>query len=247
MKKFLTILAYTVLVGVVLFATTCESHVTISTPERDAALIESKAALIRSEADLRDVENLARQYEIAYRHSINGATALYFKRLVEPILIEAGERRDAIRLEEESMEAAQRSFKQALEDRERAWSLQTGSMTEAKALIASNCAKIATLEKEKMSFVERKEELAMEIIEQGYPEALLTELSKIEEQIILIEQNITAISHENEIIVLSRRLQYGEEISAEVEVEECCDCCEASEPNVTITVEPLTEVYYDLE
>lgn len=222
MKKFLTILAYTLLVGVVLFATTCESHVTISTPERDAALIESKAATIRSEADLRDVENLARQYEIAYRHSINGATALYFKRLVEPVLIEAGERRDAIRYEEEALEASKLQFKQALEDRERAWSMQSGTLEEAKALIADNCAKIVALEAEKEALIERKEELAMEIIEQCYPESLLAELGKVEESIILTQRNIESIAHENEIIVLSRRLQYGEDVNAETE---CCDCC----------------------
>ena len=225
MKKFLTILAYTLLVGVVLFATTCESHVTISTPERDAALIESKAATVRSEADLRDVENLARQYEIAYRHSINGATALYFKRLVEPVLIEAGERRDAIRYEEEALEASKLQFKQALEDRERAWSMQSGTLEEAKALIADNCAKIVALEAEKEALIERKEELAMEIIEQGYPESLLAELGKVEESIILTQRNIESIAHENEIIVLSRRLQYGEDVNAETECCECCDCC----------------------
>ena len=225
MKKFLTILAYTLLVGVVLFATTCESHVTISTPERDAALIESKAATIRSEADLRDVENLARQYEIAYRHSINGATALYFKRLVEPVLIEAGERRDAIRYEEEALEASKLQFKQALEDRERAWSMQSGTLEEAKALIADNYAKIVALEAEKEALIERKEELAMEIIEQGYPESLLAELGKVEESIILTQRNIESIAHENEIIVLSRRLQYGEDVNSETECCECCDCC----------------------
>ena len=223
MKKFLTILAYTLLVGVVLFATTCESHVTISTPERDAALIELKAATIRSEADLRDVENLARQYEIAYRHSINGATALYFKRLVEPVLIEAGERRDAIRYEEEALEASKQNFKQALEDRERAWSMQSGTLEEAKALIADNCAKIAALEVEKEALIERKEALAMEIIEQGYPESLLAELGKVEESIILTQRNIESIAHENEIIALSRRLQYGEDVNVETE---CCECCD---------------------
>lgn len=237
MKKFLTILAYSVLVGAVLFATTCESHVTISTPERDAALIESKASTIRSEADLRDVENLARQYEIAYRHSINGAAALYFKRLVEPVLIEAGERRDAIRFEEEALESARRNFYRALDDRARAWSMQTGSMDEAKALIAANCAKIAALEEEKSALVERKEELAMEIIEQGYPESLLAELGKVEESIILTDSNIAAIAHENEIIALSRRLQYGEEISAEAN--DCHDCC--TESDVTISIEPFAE------
>ena len=197
----------------------------ISTPERDAALIESKAATIRSEADLRDVENLARQYEIAYRHSINGATALYFKRLVEPVLIEAGERRDAIRYEEEALEASKLQFKQALEDRERAWSMQSGTLEEAKALIADNCAKIVALEAEKEALIERKEELAMEIIEQGYPESLLAELGKVEESIILTQRNIESIAHENEIIVLSRRLQYGEDVNAETECCECCDCC----------------------
>lgn len=246
MKKFVTILAYTLLVGAVLFATTCESHVTITTPERDAKLIEAKAATIRSEADLRDVEQLARQYEIAYRHSINGATALYFKRLVEPVLIDAGERRDAIRREEESLESAQQSFRRALEDRERAWSMECGTLAEAKALIATNRAKIETLTAEKQAFVERKEVLAMEIIEQGYPESMLTELSKIEEQIILTERTIEDIAHENEIIALSRRLQFGEDVNTE-EATEGCDCCEAPMPEVRITVEPLVEVEYDID
>ena len=243
MKKFVTILAYTLLVGAVLFATTCESHVTITTPERDAELIEAKAKTIRSEADLRDVEQLARQYEIAYRHSINGATALYFKRLVEPVLIDAGERRDAIRREEESLESAQQSFRRALEDRERAWSMECGTLAETKALIATNCAKIEALTAEKQAFVERKEVLAMEIIEQGYPESMLTELSKIEEQIILTERTIEDIAHENEIIALSRRLQFGEDVNAE----ETTDCCEAPMPEVRITVEPLVEVEYDID
>ena len=62
----------------------------------------------------------------------------------------------------------------------------------------------------------------MEIIEQGYPESLLAELGKVEESIILTQRNIESIAHENEIIVLSRRLQYGEDVNAETE---CCDCC----------------------
>jgi hypothetical protein len=92
-----------------------------------------------------------------------------------------------------------------------------------KALIADNCAKIAALEVEKEALIERKEALAMEIIEQGYPESLLAELGKVEESIILTQRNIESIAHENEIIALSRRLQHGEDVNVETE---CCECCD---------------------
>ena len=124
--------------------------------------------------------------------------------------------------------------------------MESGTLAEAKALIATNCAKIETLTAEKQAFVERKEVLAMEIIEQGYPESMLTELSKIEEQIILTERTIEDIAHENEIIALSRRLQFGEDVNTE-EATEGCDCCEAPMPEVRITVEPLVEVEYDID
>ena len=138
MKRFVTVMIYVVLVAILLLASTRESRVTITTPERDAARLEAMVSTIRSEADLRDVEHLARQYELAYEHSINGATARYFKSLVEPILIEAGERRDAIRAEEDYLNTTRATFNNALCDLDRAWSMELGDAAATRSLIAAN-------------------------------------------------------------------------------------------------------------
>ncbi len=245
MKRFLTISAYIVLVAIVLFASTCESHVTITTPEKDATILKKMASTIRSEADLRDVENLARKYEIAYRNSINVATALEYKRLVEPILVEAGDRRDAIREEEEAKATMLAKFEQNLEDRERAWSMKIGSKSEAQAMLADNNKKIESLKSDIEAMAQRKEDLATEIVEQGYPEALLTELGKLEDEIASIELSIADIEHENSIIILSRKLQYGEDIEAEVVMESASESVKAAEPNVNIIIEPIEERIYE--
>ena len=55
-RKVLTILAYTILVVVVLLASTCEGSVDITTPERDAQRLEMMARTVRTEAELRDVD-----------------------------------------------------------------------------------------------------------------------------------------------------------------------------------------------
>ena len=82
----------------------------ITTPEQDAQMLRLKAETIRTEADLRELEKLAYEYEMAYKHSYNGAKAMYFKSLYEPILIEAGDKRERIR----ELEQREESIAQAL-------------------------------------------------------------------------------------------------------------------------------------
>ena len=76
---------YTLFVVMLLMGTRCESRVHLTTPERDAKHIAELAETVHSEAELRAVEKLATEYEIAYRKSYGGAKALYFKSLYEPV------------------------------------------------------------------------------------------------------------------------------------------------------------------
>lgn len=214
-RRVFAILAYTVLVAVVLLASTCEGSVKITSPERDAQRLEMMAATVRSEAELRDLERLATKYEIAYGKAMNGATALYFKSLVEPILVEAGMRRDEARAEEDYLAMAVADYSGALEDMERAWLMELVSVEQSLATIAEIKAKVEGIEAELYDIELRKEELAMEIIEQSYPENLLTELGQMEELFEAKGLEAQQLLHEIEVIRLAHRLQRGEELQVE--------------------------------
>jgi predicted HAD superfamily phosphohydrolase len=214
-RRVFAILAYTVLVAVVLLASTCEGSVKITSPERDVQRLEMMAATVRSEAELRDLERLATKYEIAYGKAMNGATALYFKALVEPILVEAGMRRDEVRAEEDYLAMVVADYRGALEDMERAWLMELVSAEQSLATIAEIKAKVDGIEAELLDIELRKEELAMEIIEQSYPENLLTELGQMEELFVAKGLEAQQLLHEIEVICLAHRLQRGEELQAE--------------------------------
>lgn len=207
-RKVLTILAYTILVVVVLLASTCEGSVDITTPERDAQRLEMMARTVRTEAELRDVERLATKYEIAYDRAMGGATALRFKALVEPILIEAGNRRDAVRDEEDYLLSVESSVHSSLDDMERAWNMELPGIEHSRREVADIEADIAAQEATIATMDADKEALAMEIIEQGYPENLLTELGEKDEAIKVKRAEVEALRHEIEVIELAYRLQH---------------------------------------
>ena len=123
-RLFAKIAAYAVVVILLLLATKCDHGVKITTPQRDAKRIAELAELVESEADLRAVEKLATKYELAYRKSINGAAAMKFKRLAEPALIAAGDRRDAFRETEDYLLAQQTQLNDKLSLLDAAWRLE---------------------------------------------------------------------------------------------------------------------------
>lgn len=243
-NRLAAISAYTLLVIVVLLLSTRESGVTITSPEKDAARIEAMAATVRSEADLRDIELLATKYEIAYQHSLGGAAALRFKALVEPTLIAAGERRDEIRAEEDYLAQAEDAFDSSLNDLDKAWSMSLGSIEEINAEIEANNKQIAGIEADIEVKNNRKESLALEIVEAGYPEDMLTELGNIENSIVELEASVADINHQNDIIRLAYRLQKGEELP---ESHTPANVEESVEEGITVSIEPLVEVFYDIE
>lgn len=117
---------YTLFVVMLLMGTRCESRVHLTTPERDAKHIAELAESVHSEAELRAVEKLATEYEIAYRKSYGGAKALYFKSLYEPVMDEAGERRAIYRAEEERVAELEAQFEASLGDLDLAWKMPLG-------------------------------------------------------------------------------------------------------------------------
>lgn len=206
----------------------------ITTPEQDAQMLGFKAEIIRTEADLRELEKLAYEYEIAYRHSYNGAKAMYFKSLVEPIMIAAGDRREAIRAEEDILAAAQHNFNQKLQYIDEAWTMPLGTDEEILQMIAQNEDSIIALEAEIAELQARKEQLGEEAWSGpggSLDQKCLEEIGKVEADIKKCVASIEKFERKIEIIKLACRLQRGEEPVAEVAVDvecDCGDCCEES-------------------
>ena len=198
---------YTLFVVMLLMGTRCESRVHLTTPERDAKHIAELAESVHSEAELRAVEKLATEYEIAYRKSYGGAKALYFKSLYEPVMDEAGERRAIYRAEEERVAELESQFEASLGDLDLAWKMPLGSHEEELAKIAANDATIAKYDAELQSLVAKKEQLAMDIIDAGYPQDMLDQIGVVEKEIKALEDKIAEVAHTNEIIILANRLQ----------------------------------------
>lgn len=208
---------YTLFVVMLLMGTRCESRIHLTTPERDAKHIAELAESVHSEAELRAVEKLATEYEIAYRKSYGGAKALYFKSLYEPVMDEAGERRAIYRAEEERVAELESQFEASLGDLDLAWKMPLGSHEEELAKIAANDATIAKYDAELQCLVAKKEKLAMDIIDAGFPQDMLDQIGVVEKDIKALEDKIAEVEHTNEIIILANRLQLQRTLDIDTE------------------------------
>lgn len=184
----------------------------ITTPEQDAQMLRLKAETIHSEADLRELEKLAYEYEMAYKHSYDGAKAMYFKSLCEPILIEAGDRREQIRAEEDHLANEQRKFNETLDNIDEAWRMKLGSDEEILATLDENAEAVYALESDISQLQFRKQQLGEEAWNGPggtLDEKCLEEIGKVEESIKKLEKSIDDYIHKNHIISLACRLQRG--------------------------------------
>ena len=208
-----------------------EPKLHLTTPEQDAQKLSQKAEVIRTETDLRELEKLAYEYELAYRHSYNGAKAMHFKSLYEPILVKAGDRRDAIRAEEDRLAAAQKEFYQRLDDIDVAWRMTLGSDEDVLRKIQDNEASVVSCEQEIETLQARKVQLAEDAWNGPsgtLDQKCLDEIGVVDEQIAKLQDSIAEHNHTIEQIKLAYRLQRGAEFAAPVEepVETECICVE---------------------
>lgn len=208
-----------------------EPKLHLTTPEQDAQKLSQKAEVIRTETDLRELEKLAYEYELAYRHSYNGAKAMHFKSLYEPILVKAGDRRDAIRAEEDRLAAAQKEFYQRLDDIDVAWRMTLGSDEDVLRKIQENEASVVSCEQEIETLQARKVQLAEDAWNGPsgtLDQKCLDEIGVVDEQIAKLQDSIAEHNHTIEQIKLAYRLQRGAEFAAPIEepVEAECICVE---------------------
>lgn len=208
-----------------------EPKLHLTTPEQDAQKLSQKAEVIRTETDLRELEKLAYEYELAYRHSYNGAKAMHFKSLYEPILVKAGDRRDAIRAEEDRLAAAQKEFYQRLDDIDVAWRMTLGSDEDVLRKIQENEASVVSCEQEIETLQARKVQLAEDAWNGPsgtLDQKCLDEIGVVDEQIAKLQDSIAEHNHTIEQIKLAYRLQRGAEFAAPVEepIETECICVE---------------------
>lgn len=208
-----------------------EPKLHLTTPEQDAQKLSQKAEVIRTETDLRELEKLAYEYELAYRHSYNGAKAMHFKSLYEPILVKAGDRRDAIRAEEDRLAVAQKEFYQRLDDIDVAWRMTLGSDEDVLRKIQENEASVVSCEQEIETLQARKVQLAEDAWNGPsgtLDQKCLDEIGVVDEQIAKLQDSIAEHNHTIEQIKLAYRLQRGAEFAAPVEepVEAECICVE---------------------
>ena len=163
---------------------------------------------------MRKLEKLAYEYELAYRHSYNGAKAMHFKSLYEPILVKAGDRRDAIRAEEDRLAAAQKEFYQRLDDIDVAWRMTLGSDEDVLRKIQDNEASVVSCEQEIETLQARKVQLAEDAWNGPsgtLDQKCLDEIGVVEEQITACKSDIEKHNLAIEHIRLAYRLQKGAE------------------------------------
>lgn len=204
-SKILTILAYAVIVVAVLLMSQCEGSVTLTTVKKDARHIIELASQIESEEELKHVEKLARQYEIGYQRMYNNAKSLEFKRLTNDALREASAICDAIHAEEERLASMRKMFHTSLGDLDAAWS-HTLSLDDDIAKIEENNRKITDIEERIAQTNTALEELAVRLIDAGYPQDMLAELGKLKDEIVEYEAEIAAIENHTRIIRLAYQL-----------------------------------------
>jgi hypothetical protein len=216
-RKLLSGFIYVAFVGGLLGSTMCESHVELTTPERDAQKLAFMAETVHSENELRNLEKLANEYVIAYGKSYNGAKAMYFKSLAEPILIAAGDRREEIRAEEDYLAAQQKAFNGTLQDMDQAWRTKLGTDEEIAAKIASNNQQKAKTEAE-IAALDAEKKMLGEAAWAGEAGQLdkkcLEKIGKVEQRIKSLEKKIVSLEHDNHILLLAYRLQRGSEFVA---------------------------------
>lgn len=222
-RLFAKIAAYAVVVILLLLATKCDHGVKITTPQRDAKRIAELAELVESEADLRAVEKLATKYELAYRKSISGAAAMKFKRLAEPALIAAGDRRDAFRETEDYLLAQQTQLNDKLSLLDAAWQLPLTTAEEQLSEIQANNNAIAEMEATLAELTSKKEKLGFEVVDKGYPEELLAEIGKVEDEISANEKRISELQRANTVIEYAYKLQQDVDIYSFAVTVECAE------------------------
>lgn len=231
-RDIFAILGYTALVAVVLLMSQCESRVMLTTPKKDAQRIITLAEGVESEEELKSIEKLSRQYEIAYERMYNGAASLEFKRLTNDALCEASRACDEIYAKNAALQALKDEFAGSLNMLDAAWSFEALTSEKYAEIMAANEQRISEINAEIQLAEAEIQAYSDKLIDAGYPAEMLEELGKMKEGITAYESQIASVENESRVLTLAYKLQGGE-VAAEPVVEDTP--CDEPEPTEAVT------------
>ena len=204
-------LAYLCIVIFLFYAPSMCSHTKITTPAQDAYKLYQMAQCFETEAELRSIEKLCNEMEIAYQNSYNGAVAMKFRLMTQSIIDEASKRREGFRAMEEAEANAELTLANLFADLDAAWQINIPSEEEAQKqydkltqiCVDTHMAMRAKLiESGKIYEEAQKNNYRQDILNKHT--AVVNEFKTLEQQVI--KHNATA-RHYN----LAYRLKFGKE------------------------------------
>ena len=204
-------LAYLCIVIFLFYAPSMCSHTKITTPAQDAYKLYQMAQCFETEAELRSIEKLCNEMEIAYQNSYNGAVAMKFRLMTQSIIDEASKRREGFRAMEEAEANAELTLANLFADLDAAWQINIPSEEEAQKqydkltqiCVDTHMAMRAKLiESGKIYEEAQKNNYRQDILNKHT--AVVNEFKALEQQVI--KHNATA-RHYN----LAYRLKFGKE------------------------------------
>ena len=204
-------LAYLCIVIFLFYAPSMCSHTKITTPAQDAYKLYQMAQCFETEAELRSIEKLCNEMEIAYQESYNGAVAMKFRLMTQSIIDEASKRREGFRAMEEAEANAELTLANLFADLDAAWQINIPSEEEAQKqydkltqiCVDTHMAMRAKLiESGKIYEEAQKNNYRQDILNKHT--AVVNEFKALEQQVI--KHNATA-RHYN----LAYRLKFGKE------------------------------------
>ena len=219
-RDIFAILGYTALVAVVLLMSQCESRVTLTTPKKDAQRIITLAEGVESEEELKSIEKLARQYEIAYERMYNGAASLEFKRLTNDALRAASQICDEIHAKNDALQALQNEFTGSLDMLDAAWLYEALTSEKYVEIMAANEHRISEINGAIALAEAEIQAYSDKLIEAGYPADMLEELGKMKEEVTKYESMIKVVENESRVLTLNYKLHSGNASVESAEAEE---------------------------
>lgn len=208
--------------------TACGNEVKITKPSVDAQIIIDRSRNVETEAELRDLERLANEYELAYRRSIDGAAAERFKALTADVLTDAARNMQEYQQLQETDRALRLSIDDKLARLDAAWRLELTTPEEDRRKLAHIAAEADAAEKRLAGLAAERSRITEALDAVGYDDDDADELlerygnqmdevdRRYAEEMAGLEEIMNRVS----LYRLAYKLQRGETFSPVTEPEE---------------------------
>lgn len=206
-------LVYLIIIFALCYLPSMCNNVKITTPSQDANRLYQMAQSVETEEELRSLEILCNEMEIAYRHSYNGAMAIKFRLMTQFVVDEGAARRDAFRKMEDAEDRAEVAFDALMSDLDAAWQIEIPSENEALKeynKLAQACVDTHMAMRAKLIELNKA---SIETIQNSYKQEYLDRENVINKDIATIEDRLAECNADLKHYNIAYRLKYGKEFS----------------------------------